>query len=84
MSARVSGFDNSQVLKSRLFGGTAIMWKKNVNAVTKAVSVDSNKIAAVTVVIENFTLLLFIVHIYMLIEDGTIGHVMNYTRFSIG
>ena len=43
----------NHVLKGRPFGGTAIMWNKNVNAVIKAVSVDSNRIVAVTVVIEN-------------------------------
>ena len=65
----VSGFDNSQVLRGRPFGGAAILWHKNMNAAIKAISVDSNRIVALVVEIKNTKLLL--INVYLPVNDGS-------------
>jgi hypothetical protein len=52
------------------YGGVAILWHKNMNAVLNAVSVDSNRIVALVVQIRNTKLLLIIE--YMPVNDGSI------------
>jgi len=61
------------VLRDRPYGGTAILWHKNINAVIKVVSVDSNRIVASIVEVGDIKLLF--INVYMPVSDGSIVNV---------
>jgi len=59
----VSGFDNSENLRARPYGGCAIMWKQNVCAQVDVIAVDSKRVCAVRLVSSQWKLLLICAYI---------------------
>ena len=64
----VSGFDNSDILKGRPYGGCAILWHSNLMASVCSVVTNSSRICAARVVTDSWKLLL--INVYMPYEDG--------------
>lgn len=49
VSCGVSGFGNDDVLRGRPFGGCAILWRKNINAVFSVLNTDSRRVCSVLI-----------------------------------
>jgi exonuclease III len=67
LSNGVSGFDCSEVLSGRPYGGCAILWRSNVAAQVDVVPTDSRRIYAITVSSTTYKFLL--INVYMPYED---------------
>jgi len=74
MAIGVSGFDNSDILVGRPFGGCAIMWRKSINAHLTVVDTNSRRLCALRVC--NDAVKLLLVTVYMPFEDAN----SNQTR----
>ena len=68
LSVGVSGFNNSDVLKGRPYGGCAILWKRDVCVKVTAVPTNSLCICAARVDIDDVNLLF--INVYMPYEDN--------------
>jgi len=64
----VSGFDNSDILSGRPYGGCALLWHSNLLINVLPVNVNSNRVCAVRVCVESVYFLL--INVYMPYEDG--------------
>jgi exonuclease III len=64
----ISGFDNSDVLAGRPYGGCAILWQSTLFASVTPIDVDCRRICAARCCFEHAKLLL--VNVYMPYEDG--------------
>ena len=66
----IAGFDNSEVLAGRPFGGCAILWHSNVMARVSPLIVNSRRVCAVRVSFDSDYVKILIVNVYMPYEDG--------------
>ena len=62
------GFDNSEVLSGRPYGGCAIFWRASKFACVEIVSTNSRRVCAVRICCDTWRLLL--INVYMPYEDG--------------
>jgi len=67
VSCGVSGFDNSDVLAGRPYGGCAILWRSDLMANVTRLTVDSKRLCAVHISTDKWKLL--IVNVYMPYEN---------------
>ena len=58
-----SGMQNHDLLQGRPYGGCAILWKRNLDCVCVPIKFTSNRVCAVSITMNNVTLL--IVNVYM-------------------
>jgi hypothetical protein len=63
VSCGVSGFGNDDVLRGRPFGGCAILWRKNINAVFSVLNTDSRRVCFVQIDNQVHKLLSFNVYV---------------------
>jgi hypothetical protein len=66
--AGVSGFDNSDVLTGRPYGGCAILWRSNLAATINVISTNSKRVCAIRVSTD--TIRLLIINVYMPYENA--------------
>ena len=66
----IAGFDNSEVLAGRPYGGCAILWHSNVMARVSPLIVNSRRVCAVRVSFDLDSVKILIVNVYMPYEDG--------------
>ena len=66
-----SGFDNSQVLAGRPYGGCAILWRSDINGSVVTLSSNSRRISAVRLTISDTKILL--VNVYMPYENNDVN-----------
>jgi len=71
LCAGVSGFDNSDVLRGRPYGGCAIFWKSNIFSSVNVISLSSRRICAIRISSDNFKLLLINIYIPYENQDDT-------------
>ena len=67
----VSGFDNSEVLLGRPYGGCAILWRSDLAVTVKVVNTESKRVCAIRMVNEQVKLLL--VSVYMPYESDLVS-----------
>ncbi len=67
----VSGFDNSEVLIGRPYGGCAILWRSDLAVTVKVVNTESKRVCAIRMVNEQVKLLL--VSVYMPYESDLVS-----------
>ena len=67
----VSGFDNSEILRGRPYGGCAIMWRQDLCAQVEVIAADSKRVCAVRIVSSHWRLV--IICAYMPYEDGELS-----------
>lgn len=58
-----SGFDNSDVLSGRPYGGCAILWRSDLAVTVNVVNTESKRICAIRMVNEHVKLLLVSVYV---------------------
>ena len=73
----VSGFDNSQVLSGRPYGGCAILWRSALLINVDPVVVDCRRICGVRICSDNWKIIL--INVYMPFEDDDL-HVDEFTE----
>jgi hypothetical protein len=72
----VSGVNEEQLLKGRPYGGTAILWRKEMASFIKPVVIgDSKRLSAVTIDCQDLQLLL--INCYMPVDSHHKSHVSN-------
>jgi len=59
----VSGFDNSEILSGRPFGGCAILWPSDIRAHIEPVNTNSRRICAVCMRTDSWSVLFINVYI---------------------
>jgi exonuclease III len=64
----VSGFDNSDVLIGRPYGGCDILWRATLSAIVTPIATGSMRLCAVSMCAENYKIL--VINVYMPYEDG--------------
>ena len=64
-----SGMDKKKLLTGRPFGGTAILWKSNLNASVTPINIPSSRISGINITIEKKHLLIF--NVYMPCKPDT-------------
>lgn len=67
VSCGVSGFGNDDVLRGRPFGGCAILWRKDIDAVFSVLNTDSRRVSSV--LIDNHVHQLLCFNVYLPYED---------------
>ena len=67
-STGVSGFDNTEILRGRPYGGCAVMWRQNIGVRVEVITVDSKRVCAVRFITSQWKLM--VVCAYMPYEDG--------------
>jgi hypothetical protein len=68
LSTGISGFDNSDILLGRPFGGCAILWRSDLTFNTQIIPTDSSRICAVRM--SNDVLKLLFVNVYLPYESN--------------
>lgn len=68
MYTGVSGFDSSDILAGRPYGGCAILWRSNLFANVEVINTNSRRLCAIRLVNESFRLLL--INVYMPYEGS--------------
>jgi exonuclease III len=63
-----SGFDDSEVLTGRPYGGVAILWRSDLAAKIAVIDTNSKRVCAVRMESDNFKLLF--INVYMPYEHG--------------
>ena len=71
LAAGVCGFDSSEVLPGRPFGGCAILWRKNIDANVTFVDTGNRRLCALK--ISSHTAKFLLVSVYMPYEDGNVN-----------
>ena len=69
-SCGVSGFGNDDVLRGRPFGGCAILWRKDINAIFSVLNTDSRRVCSV--VFDNHGHKLLCINVYLPYEDDDV------------
>ena len=64
----VSGFDNSEVLSGRPYGGCAILWRSDMVARVDTITTNSRRICAIKMSTDKWNILF--INVYMPYEDG--------------
>ena len=64
----VSGFDNSEVLSGRPYGGCAILWRSDMVSRVDTITTNSRRACAIKMSTDQWTILFITVH--MAYEDG--------------
>ena len=57
LSTGVSGFENTEVLSGRPYGGCAILWRSDINATVEVINTDSRRIYGIRIVTASFRLI---------------------------
>jgi exonuclease III len=70
MYSGVSGFDNSDILLGRPYGGCAILWRSDSNANVNVIDTNSRRICALRLI--NDSLKLLLVNVYMPYEGNDV------------
>jgi Reverse transcriptase (RNA-dependent DNA polymerase)/Endonuclease/Exonuclease/phosphatase family len=68
LSHAVCGFDNSEVLIGRPYGGCAILWRSDIQARVESVHTNSKRICAIRMCTDSWNVLF--INVYMPYEDG--------------
>lgn len=66
----VSGFDRSEVLAGRPYGGCAILWHSNLLATVTPIDIDNRRVCCVRISTDSWKLL--VINVYMPYEDGDV------------
>ena len=64
----VAGFDNTEVLSQRPYGGCAILWRSDISATVTVIDTTSRRVCAIRVEIHDIRLLL--INVYMSYEGS--------------
>jgi len=68
LSHAVSGFDNSEIISGRPFGGCAILWRSDIRARIEPVNTNSRRICVICMRPDSWSVLFL--NVYMPYEDG--------------
>ena len=66
----IAGFDKSDVLAGRPYGGCAILWHSNLKARVSLLTVNSRRVCAVRISLDSDSVKILIVNVYIPYEDG--------------